>query len=404
MKSVRLLEIAAVVLITALTSACAWAGPKHIYLTYSGAPETSIDINIILHEREGDVDVYFDTKSHGGKVENYAHHVTVPFVPTLMEISDRRALYVAALTGLEPGTDYYFVAGEEEYGMSSERKFRTLPGGDNPIRFVNGGDMGVDGLVIPLLKLAGEQDPDFALVGGDLAYVNGLLAGNETWDKWLENWDKLMVTNDGRMIPIVTAIGNHETNRYETTDKNLKAPWYTSLFGRQGSDIFYTRRFGDNLVIFFLDSGHLVTHEEQAPWLEQEMAKHQDVKYKFAAYHVPLYPAHREYEGMGSQMGRQHWLPIFDRYGLTVGLEHHDHVFKRTKVLKANQVADSGTVYIGDGCFGRGPRTIDEKPRWYNEKETAVAHFWVVDVEPKGLAFKAIDDKGKTVDQFELPG
>ena len=50
----------------------------------------------------------------------------------MMELSDRRTLYVGALTGLQPGTTYYFVAGEAINGMSRERSFRTLPGGDAP--------------------------------------------------------------------------------------------------------------------------------------------------------------------------------------------------------------------------------------------------------------------------------
>lgn len=392
--------ISVVTVVVLAVTAC--AEPLHVYLTYSGAPETSIDINVIIPEKAESVDVYYDTQARDGKPESYAHHVTATYHQTWMELSDRRAMFVAALTGLEPGTDYYFVAGEEEYGLSKERKFRTLPGGDAPLRFVNGGDMGADGLVIPLLKLAGQQDPDFGIIGGDIAYVNGLLGGFATWDQWLRNWDELMVTSDGRMIPIVTAIGNHETNRYETDDLTLRSPWYTSLFGRQSEQIYYTRQFGDNMVCYFLDSGHLHTHESQAAWLRQEMEKHHDVPYSFAAYHVPLYPAHREFEGAGSAMGRQHWLPIFDEFELTVGLEHHDHVFKRTKPLRGNEVVEHGTVYVGDGCFGRDPRTIDPEPRWYNEKEMSVAHFWVVDVANDGLKFKAIDDKGQTIDSFGL--
>jgi hypothetical protein len=402
MRFCRLLTLFCVAAVAVCVTA--QAEPKHVYLTYSDAPETTIDINVILNEREGDVDVYYDTKPREGKIEDYTHHVTATYVQTLMVISDERAMYVAALTDLEPGTEYYFVTGEEEYGMSQERKFRTLPGGDKPLRFITGGDMGVDGLVIPLLTLAGQEDPDFGVIGGDIAYVNGLLGGYATWDRWLNNWDQHAVTKDGRMVPIVTAIGNHETNDYESPHPDLRAPWYTGLFGRQSDKIYYSRMFGENMVLFSLDSGHLVTHEAQAEWLEEEMAKHQNVKYKFAVYHVPLYPAHRDYEGGGSVAGRQHWLPIFDRYGLTVGMENHDHVFKRTKVLKGNQVAEQGTVYIGDGCFGRGPRTIDEQPRWYNEKELAVAHFWVVDVKKNGLDFKAIDDQGNELDKFSLPG
>jgi hypothetical protein len=206
------------------------------------------------------------------------------------------------------------------------------------------------------------------------------------------------------MIPIVTAIGNHETNDFVSTDLEMQAPWYIGLFGRQGPEIFWSLRVGDNAVFYLLDTGHLVPHAgKQTEWLASELERYKDVPYRFAAYHVPLYPAHRPYEGDYSVRGRTHWAPLFDQYALTVAFEHHDHVFKRSKPLKNGQVAEGGTIYLGDGCFGRGPRTIDPQPRWYNEIEKAVAHFWVVDVARDGLKFQAIDDQGQTIDQFELP-
>lgn len=377
--------------------------PLHTYLTYSGAPETTIDINIILSKDSETVDVYYDTEART-EPGTYAHHVKAEYVQTAMELSDRRMMYVAALKDLSPGTVYHFMTNDEVGGPSKARSFRTLPGGVAPFRFVNGGDMGVEGSVRPLLSLAAKQDPDFALIGGDIAYVNGLLGGYAAWDTWLSNWDELMVSSDGRTIPIITAIGNHETNRYATEDLSLRSPWYTSLFGRQGTDIFYSRKIGDQFIVYLLDSGHLRPHNgAQTEWLAAEMEKNKDVKYKFAAYHIPLYPAHRPYDGEGSALGRVHWGPIFDQYGLTVGLEHHDHVMKRTKPIRNGQVAEQGTVYLGDGCFGRDPREIDPQPRWYNQVEASASHFWVIDVAAEGLKFKAIDAEGATRDEFSLP-
>lgn len=384
---------------------CAQAEPLHVYLTYSGAPETSVDVNVMLPDKApAPVDVYYDTEPRNGDANAYRNHVTATYIPTTMEMSDRRTVHVAALKDLKPGTVYYFAAGEAKYGMTKERKFRTLPGGDKPFRFVDGGDMGVDGLVVPLLTFAAKEDPDFGLIGGDIAYENGLLAGAVTWSKWLTNWDQLMVTPDSRMVPIVTAIGNHEVNRFESPDFAQRSPWYMGTFGRQGVDVFHTKKFGDNAVFLLLDSGHLEPHGgKQAAWLKQELETHTDVKYKFAAYHVPLYPTHRPYDGEGSKLGREHWAPLFDEYNLTLAMEHHDHVFKRSKPLKGGKVVKKGTVYIGDGCFGRGPRTIDPQVRWYNKNEKAVAHFWVVDVSKKGLKLEAIDHEGKTIDRFSLP-
>lgn len=381
------------------------AEPLHVFLTYSGAPETSIDINVLMDEKTGSVDVYYDSQSRSGSPAEYQHHLKATYHRSLMELADDRAIYVAALTGLEPGAEYYFVTGDPEDGFTKEKKFRTLPGGNAALRFVNGGDMGVDNLAVKLLKLAAKEDPDFAVIGGDIAYENGLLGEFRLYDRWLSNWEENMVTRDGRMIPIVAAIGNHETNDYESDEDEPRAPWYMGLFGRQGDEPYYARRFGDRMVLFCLDSGHLRPHDgAQTEWFVQELEKHKDVPYKLAAYHVPLYPAHRAYEGGGSVAGREHWGPIFDQYRLTVGMEHHDHVFKRSKPLRGNQVSEDGTVYIGDGSFGRAPRTVDPELRWYLEAQKSAAHFWVVEITTnEGLRFKAIDDNGDTIDQFALP-
>jgi hypothetical protein len=44
---------------------------------------------------------------------------------------------------------------------------------------------------------------------------------------------------------------------------------------------------------------------------------------------------------------------IFDKYNVDLGLENHDHAYKRSKLIKNRQIVDSGgTLYIGDGSMG----------------------------------------------------
>ena len=382
------------------------SGPLHTYLTYSDDPATTIDVNLCIKEKSTEVTVYFDTVSRNGDKDAYAQKAEAAYYRTPLEMYDRRAMYMAGLKGLKPGTTYYFMAGDPKYGYTREWSFKTLPGGNAPIRFIDGGDMNIGLRARKLLKWAGEQKPDFVVIGGDIPYANGLFAEYNDWTQWFENWDKNLNEKEGRMIPMVTAVGNHEVNRYESEDLYLRSPMYLSFFGRQGNTTYHTHKFSDDMVLFILDSGHLLPQDgAQTTWLEQEMAKHQDVKYKFAAYHVPLYPAHRPYDGEASQKGRTYWGPLFDKYGLTIGLEHHDHVFKRSKPLKNNQVVEKGqgTIYVGDGTFGVDPREVESQPRWYNEKEGSIAHFWVVDVSPDRLSLTAIDEDGVTVDAFTLP-
>ena len=345
------------------------AEPLHVYLTYSGAPESSIDINVVETKKTKKVEVFYDTVSRGDDTTKYAHHARAKYKKTELEKSDGRTMHVAAIKRLQPATTYYFTAGNGEFGYTKERSFRTLPGGSAPFRFVDGGDMGVDGNVFPLLKLAAQQSPDFVVIGGDIAYEEEL-SGFATWDKWLNNWEELMITPDGRSIPLVLAIGNHEV-RDDGDTLEERSPWYVGLFGRQGKHVYHDFQVGDNAVFFLLDSSHVIPHAgDQATWLKRELKKARNTRYKFAAYHVPLYPAYRPFDGAGSKLGRTHWGPLFDQYGLTVSFEHHDHVLKRTKPLKAGAVVDKGqgTIYLGDGCFGREAREVEPVLRWYNDE------------------------------------
>lgn len=378
------------------------AEPLHVYLTYAGDPETTIDINVLMHKQDEIVMVHYDTEPRHGDLGAYRYTLAADYYQTLMELSDERTMHVASLTGLTPGTMYYFVAGNESDGYTKERKFRTLPSGDARIRFVNGGDMGTDAVVVELMQEAAKQDPDFAVIGGDIAYAE-VLGEFKTWDVWLNNWEKHMVTSDGRTIPIAAIIGNHEVTEYISEDDQLQAPWYMGLFGRQSEQVYYSRTFGDRVVMYFLDSGHVTPVDgEQTAWLAQEMEHYKDMPYSFAVYHVPLYPSYRDFDRPESKLGRQHWLPLFDQYELTAGFEHHEHSFKRTKPLRNNEVAERGTIYVGDGCFGTDPRDTDTTPRWYNEVQRGVRHFWVVDVDSDGLKFKALDKDGDKVDSFTL--
>jgi hypothetical protein len=302
---------------------------------------------------------------------------------------------VVELTQLDPGQTYYFITGNRENGFSEERKFRTLPNDGSPIRFVTGGDMGIGDRPNRLLRQAAAQEPDFAMIGGDLAYANGQLRNVGIWDTWLKAWSEYMVTPDGFSVPLALGIGNHEVRgKYERTYR--EAPFYFGYFAQNGTGSYFRRQFGPDMVVYFLDSGHVIRHEDQVPWLERNLREDQDIPLRFAIYHVPLYPSHRDYTLFGAEAGRKHWGPLFDRYKLAVAFENHDHTFKVTHPIFDNQIADSGTRYLGDGCWGRGPRAFNIEPRWYIKDYGSVAHFWVVDVADGSARYRAVDDIGQT--------
>ena len=320
-----------------------------------------------------------------------------------------RFVHTIELSGLKPATTYYFVAGDSTAGYSAERRFVTAPADGTPIRFVVGGDVGVSERASKLEMEAAKTEPLFCVLGGDLAYVNGDPLLWEIWDRWLDSWQQHMVTPLGRTIPIVVAIGNHEV-RGGYNGSQQDAPFYSRYFAQEQGQSFFTRVLGDNVALIVLDSGHLSEHGgEQAAWLRSQLALYQDTPYLFAVYHVPLFPAFNSYKGYYSKQGREHWLPLFDRYHLSVAFEHHDHALKRSKPIVGEKVDETGTVYVGDGCFGRQPRwvrtprRVGPARRWYLERLERSAHFWQVDVGALRAVLTAIDEDGEVVDRFERP-
>lgn len=390
------------VALLAIVIGAAWAEPPlHVYLTWQGDTATTITVNYQTAEHVDSV-VRFDIHSEEGRLRRYEHRVKGASrqIPGL---EDGRYIHTVELTGLQPDSEYYFVAGDNRQNASAEFKFRTAPADDSPFRFVTGGDMDVGQGARRLLEQAAKFNPLFVAVGGDLAYANGDLRAYRKWDLWLANWAEFMVLSDGRMVPMVLAIGNHEVqDGYNQPPE--KAPFYFGYFAQNGQTAYFSRQFGANFALLVLDSGHTAPHGgPQAEWLDAELARLRGVRYIAALYHVPLYPTHRDFMGAMSAAGREHWLPLFDKYGLTVAFENHDHTHKRTHRLKNGQVDPEGTLYLGDGCFGVNPRQLAPGERWYEAVASSTQHFWVVDVSRGRLHCRAVNANGMVFDEAVIP-
>ena len=375
------------------------AAPRHVYLTWQGDTSTTITVNFQTMEEAQASQVYYDTKPRNGKIADYRFHSTGTH-HTIEGLADNRIIHCVELTSLKPDKTYYFAAGDDRNGFTSERKFRTIPAGRQKLRFVDGGDMGTGPALPVLLKHAARQEPNFATVGGDIAYAGDILTNYARWDAWLDAWEQCMVTPKGFTIPMVLAIGNHEV-RGGVGHSPTNAVFYFSYFAQGQQRSYYSRKFGENFVIYLLDSGHLTRHApEQAGWLDAQMEADANVPFHFAVYHVPLYPTYRSFGGAGSVAGRNAWLPIFDKYHLTAAFEHHDHVFKRTKLLRNNAPDPHGTLYLGDGCWGMPARPLGNNRPWYEEKAASLQHFWRVDVSKTRVEYRAINKEGKVFDVY----
>ena len=385
-------------MMTALTlCASAQNGPRHTYLTWQGDTSTTMTVIFQTLTPLNDGVVYYGPDS-ASKVQDYEStcQARATKFPGL-----NRWVHFAQLTNLEPGATYHFRAGSPKIGFGKERKFRTIPSKSEHTRFVTGGDMWIEPATFELMRQAASQSPQFALVGGDIAYADGRTSHVNFWDKWFDGWDDFMVTPSGHTIPMVLAIGNHEVQGGFGASPDA-APYYYNFF-KQDKMGYFSRQFGDDIIVYVLDSGH--TNPQggaQAKWLNEEMNRTKNIENRFALYHVPCYPSYPGvFNGPYESGGRKHWVPLFDRYKLNAAFENHYHTFKRTKPLRNNQVDPNGTVYLGDGCWGRPPRKIKTQKSWYDEVLARKRHVWLVDVKGSTVLYRAMDPHGKIFDSYE---
>jgi hypothetical protein len=318
--------------------------PSTLFLTWQRDPTTTMTVQWVGTRGEtADTNIYFSPSLLGGWRAQPT--LAKPYPQTDFKV------FRAELTGLTPDTEYLFRVGKQ----SAFYTFRTMPAkATDTIHFISGGDCGVNPHAVANNVQAARQAPMFALIGGDLGYDNGRSV--ETSLAFLRNYSKHMVARDGRLIPLVACIGNHEVDGGYGKPR-AKAPFFYALFdGLFPETGFATLDFGDYLSLVLLDTNHTTPIDgAQTDWLEQTLKARADRPHVFVVNHVPAYPSYRKADGEKGTgaANRKHWAPLFDRHRVPVVLEHHDHTFKRTRPLLDGTANDEGVLYLGDGSWGR---------------------------------------------------
>ncbi len=395
----RLISLSVILIIVAYFFGGCALHSAHVYLTWQGDPHTTMTVNIQSLGKDYPTEVLYGENSCANNPQNYPHQVKGTS-KTIPEVEPKRMVHTFELTNLTPGKLYFFTIKTAKGKYSQEYKFRTIPDDGSPLRFIVGGDMGILPSAPKLLSHANKKDPQFLIIGGDIAYANGDPKNDWIWDIWFNNWGKYMKTSEGCLIPIVAGIGNHEVNKKDpSSPPEERSPFYLGYFA-QGGKTYFSRTFYPYLSLIVLDSNHIVPVSEQVNWLKETLEISKNMPYIIPVYHVPLYPSHRSFDGSVSAEERKLWLPLFDEYKVNVCFENHDHTFKRTKPLRGGQAVEEGTVYLGDGCFGVNPRTIENFPLGYLEKADSKRHFWYVEINSNELKAQAIDDAGTLFDEI----
>ncbi len=296
--------------------------------------------------------LYFSTQNNGRNPNLY----TAKRKPDRVHRSKGMNNHFVRLTGLRPNTVYYFIIQDSE-GISPCFSFQTMP--DNPntrLSIIAGGDSRNHREARKSAnKLVSKLRPHFILFAGDMTDND---SANE-WQMWLDDWQQTIGT-DGRLFPIVSALGNHE----------LTAQSLIDVFDIPAQDAYYDLHFGGNLMsIFTLNSK--IPVGEQNFWLERKLQQHLNSRWKMAQYHHTLRPHTKK---KAPRQDLMPWAQMFYQYNVQLVLESDAHVVKWTYPIRPFSGPGSdrgfirddnqGTVFIGEGCWGAPLRENDLQYSW----------------------------------------
>jgi len=231
-----------------------------------------------------------------------------------------------------------------------------------------------------LVALAMSRHPAFVIQTGDLVHTGTSASQWKTYDE---------VTGPMRsQIPVYPAPGNHDFGGGEYAAR-LTAPI------ESGTKAYYSFTKARWHFISLSVDLHMPygPGTDQYNWLVSDLQKAGSRKLDIAVFfHVPPYSIGSH----GSDLDvRAKLCPLFDKYGVSLVMNGHDHLYYRTR--------RAGITYIVSG--GGGAPIYPALPnngQIPGDKWLAGYHIVVIDADGDALKAKAIDQDGKIFDTFTI--
>lgn len=310
----------------------------------------------------------------------------------------------AVFDGLAAGTAYRFVASRADDAGGRPLLtggFRTGDSGatarERPCRLLVFGDSGSgDANQSALAALMPDLRPDLILHTGDLVYLEGRY---EWYDaKFFQPYAQLL-----SLAPFFPCPGNHDSEFDEGR------PYYRTFVlpengppGATASEQHYWFDHG-GMRIVSLDSNPPFEHlrDVVAPWLDGVLAEAPG-PWKIVLFHHPPY-THGKYPPSGKL--RELLVPVFDRHGVGLVINGHNHMYECTYPMRGGRIVPEGqgTVYLVSGAGGgelyeAGPAA----PAYLRKQVAGQFSFTVLDVHAGHVDLQQINLRGDVVDSARI--
>ena len=335
--------------------------------TVSGDPRTSLAFCWQTAADDSRAAIQYEPAAGGAFDASKAR--TEPVSTALFKTDDgARYVHKITLTGLKPGAAYLYRVSDGAGGYGAAHTFSALP--DTPaatrmFTFLAYSDtqattrkqyekyfeysleqaLGAHSARLP-------SKPAFILHTGDIV-DNG---GTEK-NQWNHFFAAAVSLPDNLFVPV---LGNHEAESGGTANflNHFNVP-----------DTHYSFVYGDCLFLV-LNTGAGI--QSQIKWMEQTVAENKNVKWKIAALHEGPYGGAHSNDADVAAL-RKALPPEFDKLGVDLVLEGHDHAYMRSQFMLGGKAVSNaltngeyvnpkGTVYIVTGACGPKVYPPAQKP------------------------------------------
>lgn len=367
--------------------------PDRIMLTWSGDPATSQSVT--WRSNNGAADKYVGQiveEQSNPDLEEKARTVTGTSTSLKRETGKLDSYGRLTFEGLKPGTVYVYRVGDGEH-WSAWNQFRTAEAqGDFSFIYLGDAQNDLRSRWSRAIRRSFQQEPNarFIIHAGDL--INRSNTDSE-WQEWYEGAGFIH-----QMIPAVPTPGNHEYKRDSLGELILDPHWKVQFnLPKNGpenmQDAVNFLDYQDlrvvtlNSQLIMLDS---VAAQKQEEWLAKVLAA-STKKWNIVLMHHPVYSTAKNRD---NTILRERFKPIFEKYGVDLVLQGHDHTYARGAAGRQRP------VYL---LSVAGPKMYNsDSERWMDVAASQTQLYQVIRFKGDNLHFSSYKLDGQLFDSFTL--
>ncbi len=373
--------------------------PDRVILTWSDSPDTTqsvswrTDVSVInpvaqIAEAGGSPDFAMTPLEIAATTETITSSKNVAFYHSV------------TFKDLKPNTMYAYRVGSKR-NWSEWFQFETASSEEEPFSFLYFGDAqnNIKSMWSRCIRQAFMTMPDidFMIHAGDLVNIAN---EDSEWGEWFHAGGWLYGTKAHIACP-----GNHEYYKSSTEVRALSNLWKpTFTFPQNGPEgleetVFYIDYQGTRIIALNTMSVYAKREnlEKQKTWLKKVLKENPN-KWTIVTHHHPIYSTKF---GRDNPEIRAAFQPLYEKYGVDIVLQGHDHSYGRGHNVEFGQKeSHQGPIYV---VSVSGPKMYDLGfDEWLERAAANTQLYQLITVDDNKLKFEAYTAIGELYDAFTL--